>query len=224
VRGFVPFRGSLREIPFRGILPLAFGYWLLAMTAARVRAATDDLAGPDEIPPLRPPKPEITPGFWEQHGLWVVLGGVVLIALMGWLWRALSRPTPPEISVPGEAARAALRPLAAAPEDAALFASVSGILRCYFVAALDLPRAELTNSELCRALVIHPKVEPGLSDAATRLLSALERRRFADPESGGAWCSGDARVHGTVVETALALVEQTEQALKPLSGGAINQG
>ncbi len=203
--------------------PLTIGYWLLVLTVVRACAATNDLASPDDIPPLRPPKPEIAPGFWEQHGLWVLLGGIVAATAIALLWRVLSRPNPPAIAAPADAARTALRALDAAPEDVALWAAISGILRRYFIAALDLPQAELTNSELCRVLRSHPKVISDLSSAVTDLLTGLEHRRFGDRESasvpsdeqGRSGAHTDTLPKLTVVERALALIDQTEQVLKP---------
>lgn len=183
---------------------LAIGYWLSTRVAFPLRAATNDLADTNTIPPLRPPKPEILPGFWGQHGGLVAAAGVTLLLVVLVLWKLLTRPRPSIAPAAVEVARQALHPLLPHREDPVLLARVGSILRQYFVVAFELPRAEFTNLELGRQLAGHPKVDPALRIAITELLEGMEHRQFG------------AEVNASepgVVEQALDLVNQVEARL-----------
>src|SRR5438094_10386757 len=71
----------------------------------------------DEIPPLRPPRGEIPPGFWEQRGAWVIPSSLFLLALVSVaVWFA--RRAKPRAEVPPEVlARQELEPLRAQAEN-----------------------------------------------------------------------------------------------------------
>src|ERR1035437_6146367 len=81
-----------------GIRILPVGLWLLAAQSV-LAAATNSLA-PDKLPPLRPPHAEIPPTFWDRYGLWVILFGILLLALVGIAVWFLIRPKPPVIVPP----------------------------------------------------------------------------------------------------------------------------
>ena len=179
------------------------GYWPLV------------LGGPDEIPPLRPPKPEMPPGFWEQHGLLVSVTGLVILVLLILLWRMVSRPRPPVIPAPATVARQSLEPLRHQAGDAVLSTHVSGILRTYLIRALGLPDEQLTSIELSARLGSHPGVTPHVATAAAELLRGMEHQRFnADSINADA----------TVVQRALALIDQVETMLDPQPGSATAGG
>jgi len=192
--------------------PLAF-VWLLLLFSPSLLAQTTNVAlDPDEIPPFRPAKPELPPSFWEQYGLWVVLGGVALLVMAAALWRFIvSRPPPPE-PLPAETARAALASLASAhPQPAgiatpALADRVSAILRTYFVAVLKLPAPQPTNRELAAELRSQPQFNPEFREQAGAFVLALDEQRF-DPQATAPMPDA--------VQKAVTLVEQTEAALLP---------
>ena len=48
--------------------------WTLSATQL---FADTNLPEVEAIPPLYPPRPEIPPGFWEQHGVAVIVAGVL---------------------------------------------------------------------------------------------------------------------------------------------------
>ena len=181
-----------------------FRIWLgaLPLLAARLAfGAGTNSPGADDIPPLRPPHGEIPPSFWEQYGVWVVLGGVVVLALATvgvWL---LTRSKPPAVTSPEEQARRAIEPLRQKAEDGALLSEVSQILRHYVMAAFGLPPEELTTAEFCRAIGGQDKIGPDLSTALGEFLRQCDERKFA-PAAPGPPLGAAAR--------ALKLIEQVQ--------------
>jgi hypothetical protein len=162
-----------------GLRTLAVGLCLLAAQPA-LAAATNSLA-PDDIPPLRPPHAEIPPTFWEQHAVWLVLFGALLLALVGVAAWFLTRPKPPVIVPPEVQARQALDPLRQQPEDGALLSRVSQILRHYVAAAFGLPPGELTTAEFCRAIAGHTQIGPELAAALSDFLRLCDQDKFSLP-------------------------------------------
>ena len=150
--------------------------WLLA-PAFPLRAAAP--ISPDDIPPLRPPHAELAPTFWEHYGVWVVILGVLLLALVCGVAWLLTRPKPPVVVPPEVQARQALEPLRQQPEDGALLSRVSQILRHYVAAAFDLPTGELTTMEFCRAIDGHAQIGPDLCAALTGFLRECDQRKFS---------------------------------------------
>jgi hypothetical protein len=154
---------------------------LLVLAAQLSFGAATNSPAPDDIPPLRPAHGEMPPTFWEQHGLWVVLGGVALLALAGagvWL---LVRPKPPVAVAPEEQARRALEPLREKPEDGALLSRVSQVLRHYVTTAFNLPPEELTTAEFRRAIAGQDQIGPELSAALGEFLRQCDQRKFSPP-------------------------------------------
>ena len=158
------------------VLPLVLP---LLSSALSLPAASP--ASPDDIPPLRPPHAEMPPTFWEQHGLWVVICGGLLLALVCAAARLLTRPRPPAVVPPEVRARQTLEPLRQQPEDGALLSRVSQILRHYAAAAFDLPPGELTTAEFCRAIDSHAQLGPDLSAALSEFLCQCDQRKFSPP-------------------------------------------
>ena len=160
-----------------GLRTFPFALWLLANQ--RVLAATTNSSAPDTVPPLRPPHAEIPPTFWEQHGLWVVIAGILLLALVGAAAWFLTRPKPPAVVPPEVQARQALEPLRQQPEEGVLLSRVSQILRHYVAAAFNLPPGELTTAEFCRAIVGHDQIGLELSAALSEFLRQCDQRKFS---------------------------------------------
>ena len=164
--------------------PSGFGFRVslaalpLLISQPSIAAPTNSIA-PDAISPLRPPHAELPPTFWDRYGLWVILCGVLLLAVgcaAAWF---LSRPKPPVIVPPEQQARAALEPLRQQPEDGALLSRVSQILRHYVAAVFDLPPGELTTAEFCRAMAGHSRLGAELSDTLSKFLHQCDERKFA---------------------------------------------
>jgi hypothetical protein len=130
---------------------------------------------------LRPPHAEIPSTFWEQHGVWLVLFGVLLLALVCAAAWFLTRPKPPVVVPPEVQGRQALEPLRQQPEDGVLLSRVSQVLRHYLSAAFNLPPEELTTAEFCRAIAGHSQVGPELSSALSDFLRQCDQRKFSPP-------------------------------------------
>jgi hypothetical protein len=172
VKAHLPFAPARRDH-----LLFLIGLWLLAPQP--LFAAATDAPAPEEIALLRPPHAELPPAFWEQHGLWVILVGVLLLALVGAAVWYLLRPKPPAVAAPEVRAREALEPLRSQPEDGLLLSRVSQVLRHYVVAAFDLPPEELTTAEFCRAMAGHALIGAELSTVLGEFLRQCDRRKFA---------------------------------------------
>lgn len=188
-------------------------FWALAamsaLALARPLNAATNLISADEIPPLQPPRGELPPGFWEQYGSWLWLGGAVLVAAAGIVVWRLTRPSPPPvIPPPATEARQALEPLHALPETGAVLSRVSQVLRHYFSLTFGLPPAERTTSEFCRALADLPQVGAELPAKVSDFLRECDLRKFApappQPPLGA-------------VETATRLIEQAEAGRRNLT-------
>src|ERR1035441_8033035 len=151
-----------------GLWTLAVALWLLASAIPLFAAAP---ISADDIPPLRPAHGEMAPTFGEHYGLWVVIAGVLLLALVCGVAWLLTRPKPPVVVPPEVQARQALDALRQQPEDGALLSRVSQILRHYVTAAFELPPGELTTAEFCAMIATHSSIGPELSVALSEFRS-----------------------------------------------------
>ena len=176
-------RGRLQAptVP-RWFLPRLFACaWVGILCFSTAVLAQTNSNALEEIPPLRPPRAEIPPTFWELHHNWVIAAGVavcILIFLAAWL---LTRPKPVVPVPPDVQARAALERLRSQPENGAVLSAVSQTLRHYFTAVFSLPSHEYTTTEFCRAIQGHDQVGPELATALTEFLRHCDNRKFAPP-------------------------------------------
>ena len=176
----------------------ATGFGLRVFCSSPLVAAAQST---NDIPPLRPPHPEIPPTFWEQHTASVSLISFALLALVGIaIWFA-TRPKPPGMVRPEAQARGDLETLRKLPEDGRVLSRVSQAVRRYFGAAFALPPGELTTTEFCQALAANDQIGPELATATGDFLRRCDERKFAPdapPEATG------------TAEHALKLVDQAE--------------
>jgi len=167
---------------FQALNPL-LRLWSLVLGVCCFSIAATNSLDLDEIPPLRPPRAEIPPTFWEQHSVWVAVGCVTLLAMVcvaAWLLRRLRRPVvvPPEIP-----ARHALEQLREQPEDGVTLSWVSQILRQYIIRAFELTPGELTTTEFCEVISGDEKVGPEVAAAISQFLRLCDDRKFAPSAS-----------------------------------------
>jgi hypothetical protein len=176
----------------------------LSVCASHAMFAAEGTATNSEIPALRPPHAEIPPSFWDLHGVWVIVGVGILLALLGAAIWFFTRPKPLVVVPPEVLARQALEHLGQQPEDGALLSRVSRILREYLRATLRLPSDELTTTELCRVISDHEQVGVELSVALREFLLQCDQRKFSPLASG---------LPLGAVARALKLVERTQARL-----------
>ena len=159
------------------ILPLE----LFLLAAPTLCAAATNVPAHEEIPPLRPPRAEIPPSFWEQYGFVTIILGVLLLALVCVVIWVLTRPKPPVAVPPEIEARRALEPLRGRPEDCLLLSRVSQVLRHYVATAFGLPPGELTTAEFGLAIAGRAEIGPELVSVLTDLLRQCDERKFSRP-------------------------------------------
>ena len=133
----------------------------------------------DQIPPLKPPRGEIPAGYWEQHGVWIIVGALLLICLVVWIIWLLSRKgkaaeTPPEI----EAWQSLIR-LRNGPQTGEILSQASRVTKTYFGRAFNLSPGEHTTAEMSALAQASPQIGAELSQKLTALLVELDRRKFA---------------------------------------------
>ena len=181
-----------------------------------VLAATNTNA--DSIPPLLPPRAELPPSFWEEHGTSVVLCGIALLGLICIAVWWLSRKRPQAVAPPEVQAREALALLQNRAEDGALLSRVSQILRRYYVQAFELPPNELTTTEFCALIAGAQKIGPQLAASVSEFLRRCDQRKFApaaEPEPLGGVAQALNLVElGEARRAELRRAEQPSEAVK----------
>jgi hypothetical protein len=176
---------------------LGFSCGLVLVATARCLAGVDT----NPIPPLRPPRPDLPPGYWEQHGAATVAACIAAVALAALvIWR-LTRPKPPIIIPPEVEARRALEALKTRPEDGRLLSEVSRILRRYVISAYNLPPGEMTTAEFCRDIAASESVGASLASALDGFMRKCDEQKFSP---------GPLPPALNATHQALALLEQSE--------------
>jgi len=133
----------------------------------------------DEIPPLRPPKTEILPGYWEEHRSVVILAAAGLLLLTVFILWLILRPRGQVAITPEAQARKELDLLMGQPENGMLLSQVSQIIRRYVSAAFKLPAGELTTTEFCKAISTNESVGAEISAEISEFLRRCDQRKFA---------------------------------------------
>jgi len=213
--GILRYVGDLGTGPLGGILSSPVLSGTSASSLRRLRTAFIPFvvlsfthfafSAEDEIPPLRPPRGELHPGFWEQHAWQVALAAVAFLGLLALLFALRRGPKPAPVQPPEIIARSALEALRGRAEDPALISEVSRVLRLYVIAAFGLPPDELTTTEIQKALG-NREAEPQIGDAVIGFLRQCDESKFAPATS--------APQSGTVTR-ALELVNQISSATAP---------
>ena len=178
---------------------------LLTSAATLLILATNaTLAQPtNDIPPLQPALPEIPPTLWEQHGILMMVFGVVATAMLVVAIWWLLRPKPP-VPVPIETqTRRELELLQLSAEDGKTISRVSQVLKRYLAVAFELPAGEMTTAEFNRAATSSENVGSDLAASVSKFLRECDEQKFS-PNAG---------VHASACSRALKLFEQGEQGM-----------
>lgn len=147
--------------------------------AARVSLAQST----NDVPPLLPSLPEISPTVWEQHGPLIAVLIVVAVALLVVAIWWLLQPKPP-IPVPIEIqTRNELEQLRIHTEDGKTISQVSQVLKRYVTVAFELPSGEMTTAEFSRAVADSEKVGSKLAADISEFLRQCDERKFS-PSAG----------------------------------------
>ncbi|HZR19489.1 MAG TPA: hypothetical protein VFE51_19535 [Verrucomicrobiae bacterium] len=161
---------------------------------------------------LKPPRGEIQPSWWEQHGTLVILGTVAVIGLVAVVVWLVFRPKPPPPPIPSaEQAREKLEPLRHQPEDGALLSKTSQIVHGYISSVFGIPPVQLTTSEFCQAVVENQAIGPDLAREIGEFLRECDVRKFAPKPPS---------VPFGAVARSLAIIEHAESRLVELRRAA----
>jgi len=152
---------------------------LLILLAGLPLHAQTNSAGTNTLPALVPPYGELPPTAWEQHGTFIVIGGLGIVALAALGCWLIFRPEVKRMVPPEVAARRELELLRQRPEDGAVLSRVSQVMRSYFSAAFQLARGELTTTEFCREISGNEKIGAELALAAADFLRDCDGRKFS---------------------------------------------
>jgi len=206
----------------RGTRTVPVGILILALFAAvNASAVTNEALPEEEIPPLRPPRPEIPATFWELHGGEVIAGSAALVLLLAggvWWWR---RPRPRAVVPPEVRARQELAPLRTQPETGEVLSRISQIVRHYVTAAFNLGEGELTTTDLSQAMAVRKEtIGPQLAGSISGFLRACDERKFAPPAQRPPMGAAD-RAEKLVesLEARRAELRAAEQAAQPQETG-----
>jgi hypothetical protein len=180
-----------------------FIVWGSVLSSASSLLGATNLLSVDEIPPLRPPRAELPPSFWEQYGAWPwVVGALVVLLLAMAIWLLL-RPRPPQLTPPATVARQQLDPLRLEPETGAVLSRVSQVVRYYFSTAFGLPPTEFTTAEFCHALTQAKRLGPDVARGVVDFLAECDLRKFSPSPPPAPL---------RAAETATRLIEEAERA------------
>jgi len=190
---------------------------LLAMPALALADPTNGL--PDQIPPLRPPRAEIPPTFWDQsqNRGWLLLVSALLLALVAGMVWLLTQPKPEVVVPPAVRARQSLELLFRQAEDGGVLSQVSQILRRYLQAAFDLAPEEMTTAEFCRAIGNDRRLGSDFSAAVAGFLRECDERKFSPPAPMPALGAVPRALR--LIETAEARREQLRQVPPAVHAG-----
>jgi len=147
--------------------------------ASTVLAAETNAELLDKIPPLKPPRTEIPPSFWEQHGIAITLSAIAAVLVVAAVVSFLARPKQTIVAPPAALAREALNFLHGQPEDGFVVSRVSQIVRRYIAAEFSLGSDELTTSEFERVVAGSEKVGDEVKTQVASFLRDCDQRKFS---------------------------------------------
>jgi hypothetical protein len=210
-------RLSFRWSPER-LLPLSrplicYLVWLCLtgpMLAAEPNGASDLPASS-----LNPPRGEIPPSLWEQHGGWIIAGSILALAIIASCVWFLTRPKPEEKEACVVTARRDLQALIDKEEDSTLLVRTSQILHRYIAASFSMPGDQMTTREFCDGMFKNSELGVELARETSEFLQRCDVKKFAPAPPKGSL---------SAVATALAIVDRAEQRLAHLHQSAVAAG
>ena len=146
---------------------------LLASACSSLAQSTND------VPPLLPALPEIPPTLWEQHGILIMVLGIVgLVLLVAMVWWLLQPK--PHVPVPIEIqTRQQLEQLKQAPEDGKTISQISQVLKRYVTGAFELSTSEMTTTEFSQTIAGSDKIGNELAVRIGDFLRACDEQKFS---------------------------------------------
>ena len=151
----------------------------ISLTSFTLLSLTAFAADTNGLPPLIPAYGELPPTFWEQHQTQLIMLGFAFLVVVFLLMKKRLRPEARAVLPPEMVARQALAKFQSAPENGKVLSEVPQTLRRYFVAAFELPAAELTTAEFCAAVSSHEKIGAELAQAVATYLHECDGRKFS---------------------------------------------
>lgn len=158
------------------------------------------------LPQLAPAYGELSPTFWEQHHIAIIIGSIAFLIFTLLLITLFMLRPETRAAIPPEAiARKALVKLQGQSEDGKVLSEISQILRRYLGAVLGLSAAGMTTTECFAALHASPKISADLVRMISSFLRECDGRKFAPTPPASP---------PDYVPRALTLVELTEKHLR----------
>lgn len=189
-------------------------FTILLLLVSTSHAPAASLGPQEEKLVLSPPHAEIPPTFWEQYGVWTIVSGFLLLALLVLIVAWKLRPKPPVV-VPIEVqTRKELELLRQQPRNGLTLSEISRALRHYFICAFDLPAGEMTTTEFREVLSQTGKAGPDLANQTIDFLRRCDESKFAPDASPENTAAAD---------QALALLEAGELRRKTLREAAASK-
>jgi hypothetical protein len=140
-------------------------------------------ADTNALPSLLPAYPEMSPTFWEQYRVLVLVGGLACLVILSLgLW-FLFKPKPPVVVSPAVVAREALKKLQQQPVDGVLLSEVSQILKRYVGAVLSFPASEMTTAEFLTTVAREEIIGSELASVIANFLHECDLRKFSPADS-----------------------------------------
>ncbi len=157
------------------VVPNLTLFWAMLPFAALAQGTNAE----EQIPPLRPPKPELPPGWWEQNGFWVLAAVVVLLTLSAAIGLICLRLKKTVVAEPARRAHQELEPLVGKPEDGLVLTRASQAVKGYYQSAFSLAQGELTTTEFCNVVNADTHIGRELGSALQDFLRRCDQRKFA---------------------------------------------
>lgn len=140
--------------------------------------ATASAQSTNDVPPLLPALPEISPTVWENEASIVglrIAGFVAWLLLTAWL---LLKPCPPLVEPIEVVTRRELTKWRRCSNDEATLREIIRCFRRYLIVVFDLPTREHTTEEICCLIDDNPELGVGYGARVTDFLRRCDAAGF----------------------------------------------